>query len=145
MELAGFIQVARGRQPADLLLTNAQIVDLYSLETIRGDVAIAGGRIAGITTTAEPSRYRASDVVDLQGQFVAPGFIDGHVHIESSMVNIPEFARAVVPGGVTTVVTDPHEIANVLGMTGIRYMLEVAKWNPLSVFVMASSCVPAGP
>lgn len=145
MDLGRFIQVARGAQPADLLLTNAQLVDLYNLDVIRGDVAIAGGRIAGITVAAEPSRYRAADVIDLQGQYVAPGFIDGHVHIESSMVTIPEFARAVVPGGVTTVITDPHEIANVLGITGIRYMLEVAKWNPLSIFVMASSCVPAGP
>ncbi|MGH9201740.1 MAG: adenine deaminase, partial [Vicinamibacterales bacterium] len=145
MNLAGFIEVARGAQPAELLLTNAQIVDLYTLDIIRGDLAIAAGRIAGIASAAEASRYGAAEIVDLRGQYVAPGFIDGHVHIESSLVNIPEFARAVVPGGVTTVITDPHEIANVLGMSGIRYMLEVAKWNPLSVFVMASSCVPAGP
>jgi adenine deaminase len=144
MDLRQFIQVARGAQPADLLLTNAQIVDLYNLDIVRGQVAIADGRIAGTVPDGAPS-YRASEVVDLQGQYVAPGFIDGHVHIESSMVSIPEFARAVVPGGVTTVITDPHEIANVLGMTGVRYMLEVAKWNPLSVFVMASSGVPAGP
>lgn len=144
MELGQFIQVARGAQPADLLLTNAQIVDLYNLDVIPGQIAIADGRIAG-TAPNSAAWYRATEVVDLEGQYVAPGLIDGHVHVESSMVSIPEFARAVVPGGVTTVITDPHEIANVLGMTGIRYMLEIAKWNPLSVFVMASSCVPSGP
>lgn len=144
MDLRQFIQVARGAQPADLLLTNAQIVDLYNLDVIPGQIAIADGRIAG-TAPNSAAWYRATEVVDLEGQYVAPGLIDGHVHVESSMVSIPEFARAVVPGGVTTVITDPHEIANVLGMTGIRYMLEIAKWNPLSVFVMASSCVPSGP
>ena len=144
MDLRQFIQVARGAQPADLLLTNAQIVDLYNLDVVRGQIAIADGRIAG-TAPNSAAWYRATEVVDLEGQYVAPGLIDGHVHVESSMVSIPEFARAVVPGGVTTVITDPHEIANVLGMTGIRYMLEIAKWNPLSVFVMASSCVPSGP
>jgi len=144
MELAQFIQIARGAQPAELLLTNAQIVDLYNLDVVRGQIAIADGRIAG-TAPDGASSYRATEVVDLQGQYVTPGLIDGHVHIESSMVSVPEFSRAVVPRGVTTVITDPHEIANVLGMTGIRYMLEVAKWNPLSVFVMAPSCVPAGP
>ena len=144
MDLRQFIQVARGAQPADLLLTNAQIVDLYNLDVIPGQIAIADARIAGISPNGA-AWYRATEVVDLEGQYVAPGLIDGHVHVESSMVSIPEFARAVVPGGVTTVITDPHEIANVLGMTGIRYMLEIAKWNPLSVFVMASSCVPSGP
>ncbi len=144
MDLRQFIQVARGAQPADLLLTNAQIVDLYNLVVVPGQIAIADGRIAG-TAPNGTAWYRATEVVDLQGQYVAPGLIDGHVHVESSMVSIPEFARAVVPGGVTTIITDPHEIANVLGMTGIRYMLEIAKWNPLSVFVMASSCVPSGP
>ncbi|MBI2248030.1 MAG: adenine deaminase [Armatimonadetes bacterium] len=145
MDLATFIRVARGVEPADLVLTNCRVVDLYNLDIVPADVAIAGGRIAGTMPADAPRRYQAAEVIDLRGQYVAPGFIDGHVHIESSMVSIPEFARAVVPGGVTTVITDPHEIANVLGMTGIRYMLEVAKWNPLSVFVMASSCVPAGP
>jgi len=142
MELSRFIAVARGREPADLVLTNARIVDLYSQDVIEGEVAVADGRIAG---TGPSGSHQGVEVHDLRGRYVAPGFIDGHVHIESAMVNIPEFAHAVVPRGTTTVVADPHEIANVLGMTGFRYMFEAAKFNPLSVHLMASSCVPAGP
>jgi adenine deaminase len=142
MELSRFIAIARGREPADLVLTRARIVDLYSQEIIDGEVAVADGRITG---TGPSGSYQAVEVHDLHGRYVAPGFLDGHVHIESAMVNIPEFARAVVPRGTTTVVADPHEIANVLGMTGFRYMFEAAKYNPLSVHLMASSCVPAGP
>lgn len=144
MDLAALIRVARGQDPADLLLTNARVLDLYACEVVSADVAIAGDRIAGL---APPNAgvYTAREATDLRGNYLAPGLIDGHVHIESSMVSVPEFARAVVPRGTTTVIADPHEIANVLGMTGIRYMLEAAKFNPLSVFVMASSCVPVGP
>lgn len=145
MDLAKFIQIARGREPADLLLANARVVDLYNQGVLEADVAIAGGRIAGVAPAGASPRYRAEEIIDLRGRYLAPGFIDGHVHIESSMVNVPEFARAVVPRGTTTVIADPHEMANVLGMTGVRYMLEAAKYNPLSVFLMASSCVPAGP
>ncbi len=144
MDLAKFIRIARGQDPADLLLTNARVLDLYGFEVIPADVAIAGDRIAGLAPP-HTRTYAASEVQDLRGSYLAPGLIDGHVHIESSMVNVPEFARAVVPRGTTTVIADPHEIANVLGMTGIRYILEAAKYNPLSVFIMASSCVPAGP
>ena len=144
VDLAKFVQIARGREPADLLLTNARVVDLYAHDVVSADVAIAADRIAGVMPSGT-SAYRARDVQDLKGSYLAAGLIDGHVHIESSMVTIPEFARAVVPRGTTTVIADPHEIANVLGMTGIRYMLEAAKYNPLSVFMMASSCVPAGP
>ncbi|HET6946495.1 MAG TPA: adenine deaminase, partial [bacterium] len=144
MDLARLIRVARGAEPADLLLTNARIVDLYNQDVVPGGVAVLDDRIAAIVPPGNGA-YTAADVVDLDGAYLAPGFIDGHVHIESSMVTVPEFARAVVPRGTTAVITDPHEIANVLGMTGIRYMLESAKYNPLSVFVMASSCVPAGP
>lgn len=143
MDLPLLIQVARGKEPADLLLRNARVIDLYNQEVLEADVAIAGDRIAGVSTT--PGAYRAREVQDLRGAYLAPGFIDGHVHIESAMVSVPEFARAVVPHGTTTVIADPHEIANVLGMSGIRYMLQGAKYNPLSVYVMASSCVPAGP
>ncbi|MGH2628229.1 MAG: amidohydrolase family protein, partial [Anaerolineales bacterium] len=142
MDLRALIETARGLRPADLLLRNARIVDLFGLELIEADVAIAGDRIAG---WGAPGAYRAHETHDLAGAYLAPGLIDGHVHIESAMVSVPEFARAVVPHGTTTVITDPHEIANVLGMSGIRYMLQAAKYNPLSVFVMASSCVPAGP
>jgi adenine deaminase len=142
MDLPALIETARGLRPADLLLRNARIVDLFGLETIEGDVAIAGDRIAG---WGSPGAYRATETHDLAGAYLAPGLIDGHVHIESAMVSVPEFARAVVPHGTTTVIADPHEIANVLGMSGIRYMLQAAKYNPLSVFMMAPSSVPAGP
>lgn len=142
MELSRFIAVARGREPADLVLTNVRIVDLFSQDIVEGEVAVADGRIAG---TGPSGSYQAVEVHDLRGRYVAPGFIDGHVHIESAMVNIAEFAHAVVPRGTTTVIADPHEMANVLGMTGFRYMFEAAKYNPLSVHLMASSCVPAGP
>ena len=155
MELSHLIQVARGRRPADLLLRNAQVIDVFNHEIVTADVALAGDRIAGLapagTRGAGRPRagprvtYDATETHDLEGAYLAPGLIDGHVHIESSMVNVPEFARAVVPHGTTTVITDPHEIANVLGMSGIRYMLQAAKYNPLSVYVMASSCVPASP
>ncbi len=145
MDLSRLIQVARGRQPADLLLTNARVVDLYNHEIADADVAIVGDRIAGLAAGGARGAYKALETHDLKGAYLAPGLIDGHVHIESSMVGVPEFARAVVPHGTTTIVADPHEIANVLGMSGIRYMLQAAKYNPLSVYLMASSCVPASP
>lgn len=145
MDIARSIQVARGREPADLLLTNARVIDLYDQSVMESDVAILGERIAGIAAGPDRGAYRAREVCDLGGSFLAPGFIDGHVHIESAMLSVPEFARAVVPRGTTTVIADPHEIANVLGMSGIRYMLQAAKYNPLSVYLMASSCVPASP
>jgi adenine deaminase len=144
MDLPRLIGVARGSAPADVVLRNARIVDIYTPRILDGDVAIAGERIAGIGVSGGPS-YEGAEDVDLEGSYLAPGLIDGHVHIESAMVSVPEFARAVVPHGTTTVIADPHEMANVLGMSGIRYMLQAAKYNPLSMFVMASSCVPAGP
>lgn len=144
MDLATLIQVARGKKPADLLLTNARVLDLYGHAIVAADVAVAGDRIAGVAP-AGTGAYRGQETLDLDGRYLAPGLIDAHVHIESAMVTVPEFARAVVPRGTTTVIADPHEVANVLGMTGIRYMLEASKYNPLSVFLMASSCVPAGP
>ena len=131
------IEVARGDSPADTLLKNARLVNVRSGEIHEADIAIHEGRIAGF------GAYRAREVIDLKGQHVCPGLIDAHVHIESSMVTVPEFARAVVPRGTTTVVTDPHEIANVLGVPGIRYMLDSSEGLPLHVLAMASSCVPA--
>ncbi len=131
------VEVARGDAPADTLLKSARLVNVRSAEIHDADIAIYGGRIAGF------GDYKAREVIDLAGQYVCPGLIDAHVHIESSMVTVPEFARAVVPRGTTAVVTDPHEIANVLGLPGIRYMLECSEGLPLQVFVMASSCVPA--
>jgi len=138
MELNQFIKVARGDEPADLLLKGGQIVNVFSGEVHAADVAIVDGRIVGVGKD-----YVAKETIDVTGQVIAPGFIDAHVHIESSLVPPPEFARAVVPRGTTTVIVDPHEIANVLGLDGIRYMFDAAKYNPLSMYVMAPSCVPA--
>lgn len=132
------LAVARGDAPADVLLKRARLVNVFSGEVHPADVAIAGSRIAGVG-----AEYDAVDVVDLEERFLAPGFIDAHVHVESAMVPPREFARAVVPRGVTTVVTDPHEIANVHGLAGIRFMLEDARGAPFTMFVNASSCVPA--
>jgi adenine deaminase len=137
MELADLIQVARGDEPADLLLKNARVVNVFTGDIEETHIAIVHSRIAGL------GDYEAHEVVDLDGHYICPGFIDAHVHIESAMVPPYEFARAVVPRGTTTVIADPHEIANVLGLEGIRFMLETAKYNPLSVYVMAPSCVPS--
>ena len=132
------ISVARGETPADVVLRGARVPNVFTGEVEDTDVALHDGRVAGLGT-----RYAAERVVDLDGAFVLPGFIDAHVHIESSLVTPPEFARAVVPRGTTVVVSDPHEIANVHGMDGIRYMLDASEGLPLTVFVMAPSCVPA--
>lgn len=137
MELAKMIKVARGEEEADLLLKNAKVVSVFSGDIHETNVAISHSRIVGL------GDYRAKKEMDLKGLYLCPGFIDGHVHIESSMVTVPEFARAVVPQGTTSVVIDPHEIANVLGLDGIRYMLESSKYNPLSVYFMLPSCVPS--
>lgn len=138
MDLAQLLAVARGDEPADLLLRGARLVNVLSGEVYPTDIAIAGGRIAGLG-----EGYEAREVVDLDDRFVAPGLLDAHVHIESSLVTPSEFARAVVPRGVTTVITDPHEIGNVLGLPGIRFMLEDSEGAPLDVRVNAPSCVPA--
>lgn len=138
MELSQFIDIARGDAPADLLLKGGQIVNVFSGEVHNADIAIADGKIVGVGTG-----FTAKETLDVTGKVSAPGFIDAHVHIESAMVPPPEFARAVVPRGTTTVITDPHEIGNVLGLDGIRYMFDAAKYNPLSMFVMLPSCVPA--
>lgn len=137
MELSHFIKIARGDEPADLLLKGGKVVNVFSGEVYDADVAIAGSRIVGL------GQYAARETIDVSGKYLTPGFIDAHVHIESSLVPPPEFARAVVPRGTTTVVIDPHEIGNVLGLDGIRYMFDAAKYNPLSIFVMLPSCVPA--
>jgi len=137
MTMEHLIAVARGDQPADLLLRNAKIVNVYSGEIIDSDIAIADGHIAGFGPRSARSE------VDLLGRYVAPGYIDAHVHIESAMASPMEFARAVLPRGTTTVVADPHEIANVLGLAGIEYMLESTASQPLQFFFTLSSCVPA--
>ncbi len=131
-------QVARGDAPADLILRNGRVVNVFTGEVERVDVVVARGRIAGLGPG-----YEAVTERDLDGRFLLPGLLDAHVHVESSLATPSEFARAVVPRGTTTVVSDPHEIANVHGLEGIRYMLEASEGLPLTVFVMASSCVPA--
>jgi adenine deaminase len=131
------IRAASGEGRVDLLIKNGRVVDVFSGEIEKKDVAIFAGMIVGF------GDYQAKKIIDVKGDFLCPGLIDGHVHIESSMVTIPEFARAVLPNGTTTVVTDPHEIANVLGRKGIRFMVESARDIPLNVFIMVPSCVPA--
>jgi len=131
------IAVARGEEPAGLCLKNAQVVNVLSAEIHPADVAIYQGRVVGF------GQYEARQTIDLKGRYLCPGLIDGHVHLESSMVQPSEFARAVVPHGTTAVVTDPHEMANVLGLDGVRYILEASEGLPLMVYVMLPSCVPA--
>jgi adenine deaminase len=132
------LAVARGEEPADVVLRGATVLDVCSGAPLREDIAVAEGRIAGLGPGYEGVRE-----VDLAGALVLPGFIDAHVHIESSLTTPAQFARTVVPRGTTAVVADPHEIANVHGTEGIRWMLDASEGLPLAVFVMASSCVPA--
>lgn len=138
MERQKLIEIARGDKPAAVLLKNANLVNVLTGEIYQTDIAIRRSRIVGLG-----EGYEAEEVIDLKGRYVAPGYIDAHVHIESAMVTPREFAKVVIPRGVTSVVTDPHEIANVLGLEGIAFMLEQAKYGPISMYVMASSCVPA--
>ena len=137
-DLPTLLAVARGDRRADVRLTNGRVVNVLMEEVEETDVVLSGAWIAGVGPD-----YDAQETLDLAGQFVLPGLIDAHVHIESSLATPPEFARAVVPRGTTTVVSDPHEIANVHGLEGIRYMLAASEGLPLTTFVMASSCVPA--
>jgi adenine deaminase len=135
------IRIARGELPADLVLRNARLVNVCSGECYPADIAIADGLIVGISTPGEG--YSGQEERDLQGRWVAPGLIDGHMHIESTMLLLSEFARIVTPRGITAVMLDPHEFANVMGVEGIRYVLESGRDLPLSAYVMLSSCVPA--
>ncbi|PIP41382.1 MAG: adenine deaminase [Desulfobacterales bacterium CG23_combo_of_CG06-09_8_20_14_all_51_8] len=137
MNLENLISAARGDMPADCLFTNAKIINVFSREIISGHIAVADGYIVGL------GDYPAKKTVDLQNRYVAPGFIDAHVHIESSMTSPAEFARAVVCRGTTSVVADPHEIANVMGTDGIDYMLAASEQLPVNVFFTMPSCVPA--
>src|SRR5690349_9148041 len=145
MTLVDRIAVARGDSPADLILRNARLVNVLSGEIYPTDIVVQGGDVAALGPgyKAQVGEKSSLTEIDLKGRYVCPGFIDAHVHIESSLCTPPEFARTVLAHGVTTVVTDPHEIANVLGLEGIRFMLERAKHGPLNMYVMASSCVPA--
>jgi len=136
--LKRLIDVAAGRVPADVVLRNAQVVDVYQAEIIQGDIAIVDGQIAGVGED-----YQGNKIIDLEGKFVAPGFIDPHIHVESSYVTPEEFGRLLVPHGTTTVLADPHEIVNVLGLPGLEYMIEAAKKTALDIRYMMPSCVPA--
>ena len=132
------ISVAKGELPADLILANARVVNVFNGEIEAGNVAICGDRIAGIG-----DYHEAEEVLDLGDKYLVPGLINGHTHLESSMLGVGEYARAVVPRGTLAVVTDLHEIANVCGLKGIRYVLNWARRLPLELFLMAPSCVPA--
>ena len=136
--LAELISVARGELPADLILANARVINVFSGEIEAGNVAIYGDRIAGVG-----DYQRAKRVLDLSGKYIAPGLINGHIHPESSMLDIGQYARAVVPHGTTALITDLHEIANVCGLEGIKYVLKCARRLPFDLFLMAPSCVPA--
>ncbi|MFY4773675.1 adenine deaminase [Metabacillus sp. RGM 3146] len=135
--LGSKIYVSAKRQKADLLIKNAKIIDVFNREIFEGHVAVAEGTFAGF------GEFEASHIVDAKGAYLAPSFIDSHVHIESSMVKPSEFAKVVLTHGVTTVVTDPHEIANVSGAEGIQYMLDESEGLELEVYVMLPSSVPA--
>ena len=133
------IDVAAGRAPADLVLKNATYVNVFSNELCHGDIAVAEGLIVGM------GEYHGKVEVDVSGKLVLPGFIDAHIHLESSLVSPTEFAKAVLPHGTTTVITDPHEIANVMSTDGIEYMLQATEDLPVDVRFMLPSCVPATP
>ena len=133
------IAAAAGREKADLVLKNATYVNVFSNELCTADIAVAEGLIVGM------GRYQGEEEVDLRGKIVLPGFLDAHIHLESSLVSPKEFVKAVLPHGTTTVITDPHEIANVMGTDGIEYMLQATEGLPVDVRFMLPSCVPATP
>jgi adenine deaminase len=137
-KLAELISVAKGDSPADLVLTNARVVNVFTGEVEAGNVAVYSGRIAGVGDYCQARR-----IIDLRDKYLAPGLINGHTHIESSMLDIGQYARAVVPRGTLAIVTDLHEISNVCGLDGIRYILDSVRRLPLELFMMAPSCVPA--
>ena len=137
MNTKNLIDVALGKQKADLVLKNANLVNVCSGEIYETDIAIARGLIVGL------GKYAGIKEIDAQDKYAVPGLIDGHTHIEMSMLSVREFAKAVVPRGTTAVVADPHEIANVLGVEGIKALLAEARTTPLKVFCMAPSCVPS--
>lgn len=131
------IAVAAGREKADLVLKNAKYLNVFSNEFLSGDIAVANGLIAGV------GKYNGKTEIDVSGKLVLPGFIDAHIHLESSMVTPAEFAKAVVAHGTTTVITDPHEITNVMGIDGVEYMIQASQNLPIDVHFMMPSCVPA--
>jgi len=148
VELTQFLKVARGDEAADLVLRNGRVINVFTGDIVEADVAIAGDTIVGVqpggcASSRDAVSSGAREELDLRGRYLCPGLIDAHVHVESSMVTPPHFARAVLPRGTTTVVSDPHEIANVSGAAGVRYMLDASEDLPLTLYVMLPSCVPA--
>src|SRR3954452_20739728 len=131
------LAVARGAEPADLVVRGGKVLSVFTREWLETDVAIVDGWIAGL------GAYEGRDEIDASGRWVVPGFIDAHMHLESSKLLVDEFARLVLPFGTTAVVADPHEIANVLGTDGVHWLLDATASLPLDVYFMASSCVPA--
>ncbi|MBQ9504649.1 MAG: adenine deaminase, partial [Lachnospiraceae bacterium] len=138
-KLKKVIDTAMGRRRADIVLKGGNIIDVYSGKVIQGDVAICGDTIAGI------GQYEGEEEIDVSGKYLSPGLIDSHIHIESSYLTPEEFARIIVPCGTTTVISDPHEIVNVCGTEGLRYMIKASKNAALKVKFMVPSCVPATP
>src|SRR5512134_4034817 len=131
------LAVARGDEPADLVIRGGRVLSTFTREWLTGDVAIVDGVVAGI------GAYEGAETLDATGRYVVPGFIDAHVHLESSKLLVDEFARLVLPLGTTAIVADPHEIANVLGTDGVHWLIDACDRIPLDVYFMASSCVPA--
>jgi adenine deaminase len=133
------LAVARGDEPADLVVRNPRVFSVFTREWLEGDVAVADGRFAGL------GRYEGRESLDARGSMLVPGFVDAHVHVESSMLTLERFAEVILARGTTTIVADPHELANVVGARGVHWLLDVAEKVPLNVHVMVPSCVPASP
>lgn len=142
-EVAAAIAVAAGRAAGDLLLTNCRVVNVFTNELVTADVLVAGRLIAAVGAGLADGDVTAAETVDLSGALVAPGLIDGHVHLESALVAPAAYAEALVPRGVTAVVCDPHEVANVAGVAGVRWLLEATEGLPFDVWVAVPSCVPS--
>jgi len=133
------LAVARGDEPADLVVRGGKVLSVFTKEWLEVDVAIVDGAVAGL------GEYEGAETVDATGRWIVPGFIDAHMHLESVKLMVDEFARLVLPLGTTAVVADPHEMANVLGVDGVHWLLDATAGLQLDVFFMASSCVPASP
>ena len=143
---SNLIDVATGRKTADMVINNGKWVNVHSGEIIENsDVAIVSGRIAYVGSDASHTIGKQTQVIDASGQFLVPGLCDGHMHVESGMITVTEFARAVIPHGTTTMFIDPHEIANVLGLTGVKLMHDETLDLPINIFVQVPSCVPSAP
>ena len=140
------VSVAMGREPADLVICNGQWVCVQSGEIIKNtDIAVFGERIAFVGPDARHTIDEGTLIIDAQDRFLVPGLCDGHMHVESGMVTVTEFVRAVLPHGTTAMFIDPHEIANVFGLNGVRMMVDEARVQPIHVWVQMPSCVPSAP